>query len=138
MAQMIQADWAKVGVTARIVTYEWGEYLRRIDQGEHDAALVGWNGDPEPANTAGQLACGAMSGTFWCNPEYDRLLAEGRSGLSREARKQSYAKAQRIALEQLPWAPIAHGVIAVPLRASVKGFVVNLDGSIQFDGALPR
>ncbi|RZI94024.1 MAG: ABC transporter substrate-binding protein, partial [Rubrivivax sp.] len=53
MAQMIQSDWAKVGVTARIVTYEWGEYLRRIDAGEHDAAMSGWNSDPEPANTAG-------------------------------------------------------------------------------------
>ncbi len=27
--EMIQADWAKIGVTAKIVTYEWGEYLRR-------------------------------------------------------------------------------------------------------------
>ncbi|MCQ8811915.1 ABC transporter substrate-binding protein, partial [Escherichia coli] len=25
MAEMIQADWAKVGVQAIIVTYEWGE-----------------------------------------------------------------------------------------------------------------
>lgn len=24
MAEMIQADWAKVGVQAKIVTYEWG------------------------------------------------------------------------------------------------------------------
>ncbi len=29
MAEMIQADWAKVGVQAKIVTYEWGEYLKR-------------------------------------------------------------------------------------------------------------
>ncbi|MBF3317401.1 ABC transporter substrate-binding protein, partial [Leptospira borgpetersenii serovar Hardjo-bovis] len=25
MAEMIQADWAKIGVQAKIVTYEWGE-----------------------------------------------------------------------------------------------------------------
>ncbi len=36
MAQMIQADWARIGVKARIVTYEWGEYLKRANQGEHD------------------------------------------------------------------------------------------------------
>jgi ABC-type transport system substrate-binding protein len=138
MAQMIQADWAKVGVNARIVTYEWGEYLRRIDAGEHDAALSGWNGDPEPANTAGQLACGAASGTFWCNPAYDKLLAEARQALKKEDRKALYARAQRIAMQELPWTPIAYGRLAVPERAAVKGFIVDLDGGTYFDGVLPR
>jgi ABC-type transport system substrate-binding protein len=27
IAEMIQSDWAKVGVKAKIVSYEWGEYL---------------------------------------------------------------------------------------------------------------
>ncbi|MBL8279799.1 MAG: ABC transporter substrate-binding protein [Pelomonas sp.] len=138
MAQMIQSDWAKVGVNARIVTYEWGEYLRRVDAGEHDAALSGWLGDPEPANTAGQLACGAASGTFWCNAAYDKLLAEARQAMTQAERKVLYGKAQRIAMEQLPWTPIAYGRQAVPLRASVKGFVLDLDGSIYLDGVLPR
>lgn len=138
MAQMIQADWAKVGVTARIVTYEWGEYLRRIDAGEHDAALSGWNGDPEPAGTAGQLACGAASGTSWCNADYDKLLAEARQALKQDERKVFYAKAQRLAMEQLPWTPIAYGRPAVPQRAAVKGFVLDLDGSMYFDGVTPR
>ncbi|MFN3860762.1 MAG: ABC transporter substrate-binding protein [Roseateles sp.] len=138
MAQMMQADWAKVGVTARIVTYEWGEYLRRIDAGEHDVALSGWNGDPEPAGTFGQLACGAAGGTFWCNPHYDKLLAQARQAMSQAERKALYAQAQKIALEQLPWTPIAYGRMAVPMRATVKGFVLELDGSTYFDGALPR
>ncbi|KQV60486.1 hypothetical protein ASC95_03275 [Pelomonas sp. Root1217] len=138
MAQMIQADWAKVGVTARIVTYEWGEYLRRIDAGEHDTALSGWNSDSEPANTFGQLACGANNGAFWCNPAYDKLLTEARQALKREERKVIYAKAQRIVMQELPWTPIASGRIAVPERASVKGFILDLDGSTYFDGVLPR
>lgn len=138
MAQMIQADWAKVGVTARIVTYEWGEYLRRIDAGDHDAALGGWNGDPEPAGTFGQLACGAAGGTFWCNPAYDKLLADARQVLPREERKPLYAQAQRLAMAQLPWSPIAYGRLAVPMRAAVRGFAMELDGSTYFDGVLPH
>lgn len=139
MAQMIQADWAKVGVKARIVTYEWGEYLRRIDAGEHDAALSGWNGDPEPAGTMGQLACGAASGTGgWCEPAYDRLLSEARQALKQDERKALYAKAQQLVLEQLPWTPIAYGRPAIPQRAAVKGFVLDLDGSMYFDGVTPR
>ncbi|WP_234306084.1 hypothetical protein, partial [Pseudomonas aeruginosa] len=37
MAEMIQADWAKIGIKARIVSYEWGEYIKRAHAGEHDA-----------------------------------------------------------------------------------------------------
>lgn len=33
MAEMIQADWAKIGVQAKIVTYEWGEYLEAGESG---------------------------------------------------------------------------------------------------------
>jgi dipeptide transport system substrate-binding protein len=29
VAEMIQADWAAIGVTANIVTYEWTEYRER-------------------------------------------------------------------------------------------------------------
>ena len=50
MAEMLQADWAKVGIKARIVSYEWGEYIKRAHAGEHDAMLIGWtgdNGDPD-------------------------------------------------------------------------------------------
>ena len=35
IAEMMQADLAKVGVNAEIVTYEWGEYRKRLQQGEH-------------------------------------------------------------------------------------------------------
>lgn len=50
MAEMVQADWAKIGVQAKIVTYEWGEYLKRAKAGEHRAVMMGWtgdNGDPD-------------------------------------------------------------------------------------------
>ncbi|MGB0084319.1 MAG: ABC transporter substrate-binding protein, partial [Rhodomicrobiaceae bacterium] len=51
MAELIQADFAKVGVEAEIVSYEWGEYLKLSKDKNHDGAvLLGWtgdNGDPD-------------------------------------------------------------------------------------------
>jgi ABC-type transport system substrate-binding protein len=32
IAEMMQADLAKIGVTAKLVTYEWGEYRKRAGQ----------------------------------------------------------------------------------------------------------
>jgi dipeptide transport system substrate-binding protein len=37
---MIQSDWAKIGVKAKIVTYEWGEYLKRAKAGEHQTVMI--------------------------------------------------------------------------------------------------
>ena len=50
IAEMMQADLAKIGVNAKLVTYEWGEYRKRAQQGEHITAQLGWtgdNGDPD-------------------------------------------------------------------------------------------
>jgi len=138
MAQMIQADWARVGVTARIVSFEWGEYLKRVDAGEHDTALLGWGGDPEPADTAAQLTCGAASASFWCDPAYDEVVARAKQTLDQAERKMLYAQAQRLAMAALPWSPIAHGRITVALRKNIAGFKLGPDGTIRFDGVKPR
>ena len=53
-------------------------------------------------------------------------------------RRALYAKAQRIVMQELPWSPIAHGRLALPARASVKGLVLELDGGMFFDGVLPK
>jgi len=76
IAEMIQADWAKVGVKAIIVSYEWGEYLSGMRKGEHDSALFGWmsdNGDPD--NFADVLlGCNSIktgsNAARWCDKGY--------------------------------------------------------------------
>ena len=50
IAEFIQADLAKIGVKAEIVSYDWQTYLDRTGKGEHSMALLGWigdNGDPD-------------------------------------------------------------------------------------------
>ena len=50
IAELMQADLAKVGVTAEIKSFEWGEYRKRMQAGEHQMGMLGWtgdNGDPD-------------------------------------------------------------------------------------------
>ena len=92
MAEMIQADWAKVGVQTKIVTYEWGEYLKRVKGGEHQAALMGWTtatGDPD--NFFGPLftctsANGGSNSAKWCYKPFDDIIAEAKSITDRQTR----------------------------------------------------
>ncbi|BBT70854.1 MULTISPECIES: ABC transporter substrate-binding protein [Enterobacteriaceae] len=135
IAEMIQNDWAKVGVKAKIVTYEWGEYLSGIRKGEHDSALYGWmsdNGDPDNfANTL--LGCDSIktgsNAARWCNKEYDGLVKKALVVSDRAKRAALYGQAQEIYAQQVPWIALANGKTFYATRSNVSGYSVSLMGS---------
>ena len=50
IAELMQADLAKIGVKAEIKSFEWGEYRKRMQAGEHQMGMLGRtgdNGDPD-------------------------------------------------------------------------------------------
>lgn len=130
MAEMIQADWAKIGVTAKIVSYEWGEYLSRIRDGEHDAVLMGWTGDNgDPDNFYSVLmSCDAVKAgsnySRWCYKPFDDLLQQARIESNHEKRVELYKQAQVEMHNQAPALMIAHSMVYMPLRKEVKGYIM--------------
>lgn len=141
MAELMQADLAKVGVTAEIVSYEWGEYLKRAADPKHDGAvLLGWTGDNgDPDNfLATLLSCDGVgtssNAAAFCNEEYEKVVQEAKRVSSQEERAKLYKQAQEIFKQQAPWATIAHSVVYVPMRKNVTGFVQSPLGDYTFDG----
>ncbi len=139
MAEMIQNDWAKVGIKAKIVSYEWGEYLKRGKAGEHDAMLVGWTGDNgDPDNWLGvNLGCEAVGGNnyaMWCNKEFDDLIVKGKQTTDMKKRTEYYTKAQQIFKKELPWTTIAHSTVYQPMRKEVDSFKISPFGLNSFYG----
>ncbi len=139
MAQMLQADWAKVGIKARIVSYEWGEYIKRTKNGEHDISLIGWTGDNgDPDNWLGTLyscdAIGSNNSAMWCDEKYDALVKAAVATADRGQRTELYKQAQHYLKEQVPITPIAHSTVNQPLRANVEGFKVSPFGRNNFSG----
>lgn len=140
MAQLIQQDWAKIGVRAKIVSYEWGEYNRRAKQGgEHDALLYGWSGDNgDPDNWLGALlGCDAVHGSNvskWCDPAFNKLIDKARADANVQQRTALYEEAQVIFKQQVPFTPIAHSIVSLPVSNRVQGLVFSPLGSHRFDG----
>ncbi|MEL0635473.1 MULTISPECIES: ABC transporter substrate-binding protein [Marinomonas] len=137
MAEIIQEDWAKVGVKASIVTYEWGEYLKRAKAGEADSLLIGWTGDNgDPDNFLYTLlSCDAVGGgnySEWCNKDFDDLLIKAKRTSDIDKRIKYYKEAQVIFHEQAPFMPIANSVVYVPVRKNVKGFKIDPLGGFYF------
>ncbi len=137
MAQMIQADWARIGVQARIVTYEWGEYLKRANQGEHHVYMSGWSSDIASADEflAPNLTCAASRGGIkFCNPEFDALVEAARAEVDVPRRLALIERAQVIFKRERPWITMAHSSVYIPLRRDVVGFVMAPNGSLSFEG----
>ena len=137
MAQMIQQDWARIGVRATIKSYEWGEYLKRANNGEHSVYMSGWSGDTGEADDflAPNLSCAAnRSGVKFCNTEFDRLIDQARTVTDAEQRNALYREAQVIFKRERPWITMAHSSIYIPIRRDVKGFVMAPNGSVDFEG----
>ena len=138
-AQIIQQDWAKVGIKANIVSYEWGEYIKRAKNGEHDVMIYGWTGDNgDPDNWLGVLySCAAVKGSNyakWCNPDYDKLVQQAKLSSDREQRIKLYQEAQKILKEQVPITPIANSTVFQPLRKEVTDFKISPFGLTPFYG----
>lgn len=138
-AQMIQQDWAKVGITANIVSYEWGEYIKRAKNGEHDAMIYGWTGDNgDPDNWLGVLySCAAVKGSNyakWCDPAYDKLVQQAKLSTDRDERVKLYQQAQKILKQQVPITPIANSTVFQPLRKEVSDFKISPFGLTPFYG----
>ncbi|QLB12501.1 dipeptide transport system substrate-binding protein [Bisgaardia hudsonensis] len=138
MAELIQQDWDKIGVKAKIVSYEWGEYLKRMRSGDHQTGMMGWtgdNGDPDNfLNTL--LSCAAVEQgsnyAKFCNKEFNDLVTKATQEVDKTKRTELYKQAQVVFHEQAPWINIAHSTTYFPVRKEVKGYVVSPFGLHDF------
>ncbi len=140
MAELIQADFAAVGVGVEILSYEWGEYLKiSRDVNRDGAVLLGWTGDNgDPDNfLAVLLGCAGVGGNNraqWCHKPFDDLLNKAKITADQAERTKLYEEAQVIFKQEAPWATIAHSVVFMPMSKKVSGYKMDPLGSHRFDG----
>ncbi|MBS0536235.1 MAG: ABC transporter substrate-binding protein [Proteobacteria bacterium] len=141
IAELMQADLAKVGIQAKIVSYEWGEYRKRAQAGEHQMAQLGWtgdNGDPDNfLNTLLGCASAKSNGSNiakFCYQPFEDLVQKAKTTSDQAERTKLYEQAQVIFKEQAPWFTIAHSVQLKPVRKEVVGFKLSPFGRHTFYG----
>ena len=140
MAEMMQADLAKVGISVELKTYEWGEYRKRLAAGEHQMGLYGWTGDNgDPDNFFFLLGCpdgkpAAANSAKWCDKDYDAALVDARNLADNAKRTEIYKKLQAIFKDAAPWVTIAHSTVFEPIRKEVVGYKVSPLGRHEFYG----
>ena len=132
IAELMQADLAKIGVKAEIKTFEWGEYRKRMQAGEHQMGMLGWTGDNgDPDNFLHTLlGCdsaksGGSNVAKFCYKPFEDLVIKAKSVSNQAERTDLYMKAQVVFKEQLPWFTIAHALQLKPIRKEVIDFKLS-------------
>lgn len=140
IAEMMQADLAKIGVRAKIVSYEWGDYIKRVEYGEHDMAELGWtgdNGDPDnfftPLASCAAARPGGGSASKWCDKQFDSIIEKAAATSDHAERIKLYQQAQVIMHQQAPFVLIAHSVTFMPLSKDVVGYKMSPLGRHDFN-----
>ena len=144
-AELIQEDWARIGVKAEIVTYEWGEYLRRVRSGEAPVGMLGATWDyPDPSQLLyNYFACPngvprPGNWSHWCNAEYTDLVGKANVITDQAERAKLYIAAQDVFAQQVPAVLFASSDAFVAARTGVVGFKVHVLGGTPFTGVSLR
>ncbi len=138
MAELMQADLAQIGVKARIVSYEWNTFRRKLTQAEHDSVLIGWSADnADPDNFLRPLlsCAAAVSGSNranWCDEHFDNLLQQAVNTADLNERRAFYLQAQQYQAQQMPLMPIAHSKRFQVRSSNVSGVAINPYGGVNF------
>ncbi|MCK4849187.1 MAG: hypothetical protein KAT16_09190, partial [Candidatus Heimdallarchaeota archaeon] len=136
VAEIMQADLAAIGVETALVTYEWGEYLDRTEDGDHDMALLGWSADiGDPDNFMYVLLSGhsavpgtAMNIAFYNDSDVTALLDEAQSTFDQALREPLYEEACYLIHKDSPWITVAHSQNLAGVYTGVTGFNTHPTG----------
>lgn len=133
----MSSDLAKIGIRARIVSYDWGTYLKRQREQPDDMDLfqLGWTGDNgDPDNFLAVLFDGLASSsirTQWHNEEYHKLMLQGKQTVDQAKRAKIYERALQVIFDDVGAIPIAHSTVIWPAVNKVMNFKLHPTGSVR-------
>lgn len=141
IAEAIQADLKQVGIETQIVSFEWGTYLDKLSNSEHDMALAGWigdNGDPDNflytlLDKENTKKGSAANYAFYRSEAVHQLLVKARTVYDQAERTRLYEEAQILIKQDAPWVPLFHSTQMMATLAGVEGFYLHPVGEKKFN-----
>ncbi|WP_180954074.1 ABC transporter substrate-binding protein [Bacillus sp. M6-12] len=137
VAEAIQASLKQANIDAKIVTFEWGAYLEKVQAGEASAFILGGTGDNGDADNflytlLDKDSIGSNNYSRYNNEEVHKLLIEAQRISDENKRNALYKKAQEIIHEDAPWVPLVHSKPQLAGSVTVKGFFPHPTGVQSF------
>jgi peptide/nickel transport system substrate-binding protein len=147
IAEAIQSDLQKIGITATLEPFEWGVFLDKVAHGEDPMCLIGWSGDNgDPDNffyplldkDSADAKPDGQNYSFWRDENFHKLMLAGQAAIGEAARAPIYREANAMVHDQAPAIPIVHVGVPIVVKSSIGGFVPNPDTYIAFELLRPK
>jgi ABC-type transport system substrate-binding protein len=135
VAEIIKDNLKEIGIEVEFVSPEWRLYLRQLSKGEDDMALIGWIADiPDPDNFFAVLLNKATlsnlesnnNWAFYNSNEMYELILKGKTALDKTQRGEIYKQACEVFHKDVPWVPLAHTSVVIPMLYDVMDFKPGL------------
>ncbi|MCF3942321.1 glutathione ABC transporter substrate-binding protein [Oceanobacillus alkalisoli] len=137
----VQAQLKEIGIDVKIEELEWGAYLERTANGEHDMFILGWSVVTSDADY-GMYPLFHSSNvgepgnrSFLEDEELDGVLDDARRATEPEDRQALYSEAQEMLVELAPMLYIHHQDYLFGVSDNVKDFAVDAQGIYQIKQA---
>lgn len=123
----INAYKESLGIDLSVKTNEWVAFSDQVRQGNFQIGYMAWGADYNDPYCMLSLFLAKNNGvlTGYDNPEYDKLVEEGKAADSDEERLDKYFQAEKIICEDAPAIPIYYGVSHVYRYDYLRGYSDN-------------
>lgn len=138
LAEMLQNMWSQLGITVNVEIMEWGAYLEKLGNGEHDMFILGY-------------ACNGNDGDYlhdtwytsdsyldnyqgWSNPRFDELVDAARVEFDHEKRLEYYNEVLNLLRAELPTIPVEWNETTIAAKSYLKGVQPSLFAPMDYVG----
>ncbi|CAM5780453.1 MULTISPECIES: peptide ABC transporter substrate-binding protein [Brevibacillus] len=130
IAEAVQDQWKQaLGIDVKLLNKEFKVYLQDLHELNYDIGRLGWNADfNDPINYLEMFRekDTGNNDTGWENSRYKELLIQSATAKDAETRKQMFAEAEQIFMDEMPIIPLFTDVDVWVQKEKVKG--VQVDG----------
>ncbi len=138
-AEVVQADWAEIGVNAKIESIEIAALLSRSQRGEIDAAVNGFGTRSLLAwinSMHGAASIGGMNSSRTNNPAIEAQLAVCFATMDPAKRITELAKLSKIINEVAPRVPLYQDIGFKAFNANLNGLKMDGVGTVEYNRAV--
>ena len=137
ICQIIQQNWAEIGVNVELTNQEWAVFLNTRQQGDYQISRHGWIGDyVDPMTFLDMWVTGGGNNDCgFSNAEYDKLIADAKVETDSAKRTEMLREAEDILMDEMPIIPIYYYTTVMAWQENVKDIQVSVLGNVYLQRA---
>lgn len=139
VAEVIRSQLKGIGIDAQIKVMEYAAFVDVLENTkEHEIFVSGWgnatgDADYNQYNLFHTKGGGTGNSFMYSNAELDRLIDAGREENDLAKRKQIYARAQEMEMENAVLVPIRNQENLAAINKNIQGFSISPAGYLMID-----